>query len=119
MCWPLLGHFNSKYYEKMWPQSYSASLWTNIFSISLWEGPKTKHVHDLGIVGRVHDSQNQLILSLETPNISKSFKKIPNAFRNNIRFENLKIAELQKIVNVGKDGHRQISTIRLISSWKS
>ena len=40
--------------------------WTSDFSIALWENPKAHHFHDFQIFGRVHDSQNQLILLLDT-----------------------------------------------------
>ena len=49
------------------PKSYSASFWASNFSILFWEDPETLHFHDMGIFGRVHDSQNQSFLSLPTP----------------------------------------------------
>ena len=53
--------------------------WTSNFSISLWENSKTRHVHDLGIFGRVHDSQNKYYLSSETRRHSRECKKKPDA----------------------------------------
>ena len=39
------------------PYNYSASFGTSNFSVTFWETPKTPHVHDFRIWGRVHDSQ--------------------------------------------------------------
>ena len=44
--------------------------------------PENPHFHDLRIFGRVHGSQNQLVLSLEALGYRKEFKKIPNHFEN-------------------------------------
>ena len=49
--------------------------------VSLWEKSQTPHVHDFGISRRVHDSQNQLYLSLETPGYLKQYKKNPKSFQ--------------------------------------
>ena len=43
--------------------------------ISLWENAKTLHVHDFWFFGHVHEPQNQLHLTLETPAYSKEFKE--------------------------------------------
>ena len=44
------------------PYDYSAPFWISSFEICLWERPKTPHVHDLGIFGRVPDSHKPLLL---------------------------------------------------------
>ena len=44
--------------ENIWPKApfnYSASFWTSNFSDRLWEKPKSYHVQDLWIFGRVHE----------------------------------------------------------------
>ena len=42
---------------------------------------ETPSFHDFGISGRVHDSQNQYYLSLETPGYIKQFKKMQKSFQ--------------------------------------
>ena len=63
--WRISDEYMEKNSSKA-PYNYSASFGRVFFSISLWEKPQTLHFHDFWIPGRVHDSQNQLFLSLET-----------------------------------------------------
>ena len=80
------------------PYNYSASFWTSSFSISFWENPKTPHLHDFGISGRDHDSQNHFLylwLHQDTPN---SPTKNQIVFKN-INFGNIEILELNVFGN--------------------
>ena len=67
--WGCLGrrHFHCK----RWPKSsvgFSALPWNGSLSIPLSQIPKSHQVHVFRLGGRVHDSQNQVCLSLEQPN---------------------------------------------------
>ena len=72
--------------------------------MSFLENPTTPHFHGFRFFGRVHDSQNELSSTLETPGYSK--RRIPDHFQNNM-LGNLKCLEIQSFENVGKD----VSTI--------
>ena len=60
----------------------------------------------LGPSGRVHDSQNQLCLTLGPPNGSNSFKQNPKTFLKDTCFVNLKNLEIQSVHKIGKDRAR-------------
>ena len=70
-----------------------------------------KDLKPLMFTGRVHYSQNQYYLSVETPGYSKEIKRIwiiPKVFLGNIR-----IWEIKNFESVGKGGDRNIPKIRL------
>ena len=60
---------------------------------------KTPHVHDFGIFCRVHDSENQLLLSLETPGYLNQSKK-KQIILKHIILGNLEISQMQSFENV-------------------
>ena len=57
----------------------------------------------VGFGGRVHDSQNQFFLSLETPRYFKQYKKIQTPYW-----------EIENCEHVGKDGRQKMPMIRFI-----
>ena len=63
--------------------------------------------------GRVHDSQNQCLLSLDTPNYSK-IQEHPESFLKNIIWGNLDILKIGNLLFFGNDARRSILKIRLI-----
>ena len=71
------------------------------FSISLWERPKTPHVHDFGISGRVHDSQNKVLLLWRRQDTLKNRRKSQIIFKNH-SFRNSKLLETEIFENVGR-----------------
>ena len=78
--------------------------------------PQPPDLYDFGIFGRVPGSQNQLLLSLETPgHLNKSMERLELVFLNTI-FMDLLMLEPQHVVVVGKDRHRQIPKICLMKS---
>ena len=81
--------------------------------------PKTPHFYDFGTFERVPEPQNHLFSFLETAGYIKKSKKNPGTCSKNIVFANLKILEIKRFVNFGKDSHRKILKIRLINSWTS
>ena len=80
------------------------------------EEPQTHHFYDFGIFERVPEPQHQLFLSLETPGQLRQIKKTPLEHLKHIMFINLKMLEIQKLNNFGKDGHRTIPKIHLTKS---
>ena len=79
---PFLGDFYGTYVKVKIlglkaPGNYSASIWYIIFSILLLERAKNLN---LGIVGRVQTTQNQLFLSLEAPGYHNKNQENQNAF---------------------------------------
>ena len=74
---------------------------------------ETPHFYDFGISVRVHEPQNHLCSSLETPGYLKKPRKSKIIFKH-IILTNLKMLEVGNFENVGKGGHRQIVKIRLI-----
>ena len=85
-------------------------IWTSNFSICLWGRPNTAHFHDFEIYGRVHDSQNQLFLQLETPRYLNPFKKNPKSLKRICG--NLRLSEIEHFNCCGKDSRRSIPTNR-------
>ena len=80
---------------------------------------KTPNFYDFGIFERVPKPQNQLFLSLETPG---HLKNQENSLEHFFKILFVCISKFGKIHNfdiVGKDGHRQIPKIRLISLRRS
>ena len=65
-----------------------------------------------GPSGRVHDSQNQLFFTLDTPQYFKNYKKIRIMLTRMILVNRI----IFEIVTVGKDACRIILKIRLIYS---
>ena len=74
-------------------------------------------MHDFRIWGRVHDSQNHLCLTLETPSYFQKSEKTVIIFENMI-WGNIKISWLQVFEQMEKAGPT-IMTICLINSWRS
>ena len=73
----------------------TASFWTSNFSISVLENTQTPHFHDFGISGRVHDSQNELFSSSETPGTFNNSEENPKRFSKNVMLGNHKCSEIE------------------------
>ena len=117
-----MGHFYGTHSEKNGPTAphhYSASFSNSYFSISLWERPKTLHLHDFGIFGHVHDSQNQSYFLWRHQISQNNSRTDSKSSPNTIIVGNLELLDIVKNEDVGKDGRQKIMKIRLDISWKS
>ena len=75
--------------------------------------PENHHFYDFGVLGRVPEPQNHLVLSFETPGYLNKIKKILGTF---YVFVNLEVSEIRNSDNVRKDVRRNSTVILLIDS---
>ena len=98
------GHSNGKFMEKIClktPWYYSASMRNYSFWICLWEKPKTHHFYYFGI--------------FEAPRICEQINQEQISFKT-ISAIHLNSLVSKKFDHDGKDGHREIPMICLITS---
>ena len=105
------GRFYCIFFENIsstTPYNYSTSFWTSHFQDLFQENPAPIIFMFLGLVGRVHGSENQLLLISETP-ILQQIKQLC-FFRNMIVLE-----ESFRWKFLGKEVDRTIRKMTLIS----
>ena len=75
-----VGSFVWKIWAKICLEAPLCAIWyLQLFDLAMGE-PRIPHFYDVGLSGRVHEPQNQLSLSVETPGYFKMPRKPQNSF---------------------------------------